>query len=842
MDVIFANLAEHPSRAFVTEVRGDRLDKTYGGRLLALASQARATLRASGIGPGDRVALLASSSARWVAADLAVLAEGAAAVPLDPRQAPDELVALMKDAGVRLVLCEGDELAGAIGLTWEAAPSITFEQLFDARGVTDPPRARSADDVVTILYTGGAPEGVMITAGNVGFVLDLIDRRLGELMGRPGGQDRVFHYLPLGLAGSRVVVWGSLYRRNGVMLSTDPPTSPRELRTAAPEWFLAVPSLLDRMKSDVEAKLHAQPRPVRRLYESALEASAAEREGRATLAQRVVLAAARRAIFARAREQIGADLRCIVCGSAPPRGRDAGLVRAARPARLPGLRAPGDDGRRDDGSPTRRDPRDRRLPRRRLRDQARRGRRAARPRPERLRRLLEEGAGDEGGLRRRLAQDRRPGARGRGRAGLHRRPRGAAPRGRRVAPRRGHRAVVPVMSARHTFEGEHLSTSLVDGTLEVRLHREPINEIGLGMLSELERVAELVREGAGGARALLVCSSVARGFSAGADLRELHAGLRSVANGSVSPWIEHARQLFDRPATAALAGAAALRGALSHGGVRRTAKVWGVRAFLDRIHRVFDTLDTAPIPTVAAVHGVCFGGGFELALTCDVIVADKSARFAFPELRLGLVPGFGGIPRLERDLGNAVVRDLLPERPQPRRAARARARAGRAARRDRPRRQRRAPPVRADGPLRSRDRRGRQALPQALPSRAPRGGEGPLLPAPHLPRGRGRPRALRSRRIGAPLPALVTGRPIPMTEQRTKVLDQLLTLAAERFHRERAELRADDDLFDTLDIDSMQALSLLSALEEKFAVEIPDYEVQDVRTFAELADVVASRL
>ncbi len=81
-----------------------------------------------------------------------------------------------------------------------------------------------------------------------------------------------------------------------------------------------------------------------------------------------------------------------------------------------------------------------------------------------------------------------------------------------------------------------------------------------------------------------------------------------------------------------------------------------------------------------------------------------------------------------------------------------------------------------------------------------------------------------------------------MTEQRTKVLDQLLTLAAERFHRERAELRADDDLFDTLDIDSMQALSLLSALEERFAVEIPDYEVQDVRTFAELADVVASRL
>jgi len=63
--------------------------------------------------------------------------------------------------------------------------------------------------------------------------------------------------------------------------------------------------------------------------------------------------------------------------------------------------------------------------------------------------------------------------------------------------------------------------------------------------------------------------------------------------------------------------------------------------------------------TVAAVHGVVFGGGFELALTCDMIVADRTARFCFPELRLGLIPGFGGIPRLKRDLGNGLVRDLL---------------------------------------------------------------------------------------------------------------------------------------------------------------------------------------
>ena len=91
----------------------------------------------------------------------------------------------------------------------------------------------------------------------------------------------------------------------------------------------------------------------------------------------------------------------------------------------------------------------------------------------------------------------------------------------------------------------------------------------------------------------------------------------------------------------------------------KTEAVKGVRDFLERIHRVLNLIDSVPLTTIAAVHGVTFGGGFELALTCDLIIADKMARFCFPELRLGLIPGFGGIPRLKRDLGNAVVRDLL---------------------------------------------------------------------------------------------------------------------------------------------------------------------------------------
>jgi enoyl-CoA hydratase/carnithine racemase len=171
-----------------------------------------------------------------------------------------------------------------------------------------------------------------------------------------------------------------------------------------------------------------------------------------------------------------------------------------------------------------------------------------------------------------------------------------------------------------SFTGKTLRWEWRDGVIELTLDREPANEIGTAMLAELEQFAgafpALIPETA----ACIISSNRKHGFSAGADLRELYHG---------------AERLSEKERLA------------------------GVRAFIERIHAVFTAIDAAPFTTIAAVHGVCFGGGFELALTCDMIIADQMARFAFPELRLGLIPGFGGIPRLRRDVGNAFMRDLL---------------------------------------------------------------------------------------------------------------------------------------------------------------------------------------
>jgi enoyl-CoA hydratase len=170
------------------------------------------------------------------------------------------------------------------------------------------------------------------------------------------------------------------------------------------------------------------------------------------------------------------------------------------------------------------------------------------------------------------------------------------------------------------FKGQALSWQVQGGVIELSLHREPCNELGSLSLSELEKFASALDDLEGDAHALILYSELKCGFCAGADLRELYERSQSM---------------------------------------EKSQAVRGVRDFLERIHRVLNRIDAAPLTTIAAVHGVTFGGGFELALVCDLIIADKMARFCFPELRLGLIPGFGGIPRLKRDLGNAVVRDLL---------------------------------------------------------------------------------------------------------------------------------------------------------------------------------------
>jgi enoyl-CoA hydratase/carnithine racemase len=170
------------------------------------------------------------------------------------------------------------------------------------------------------------------------------------------------------------------------------------------------------------------------------------------------------------------------------------------------------------------------------------------------------------------------------------------------------------------FHGKGLRWEWREGVVELTLDHEPLNEIGTLLLGELEQFAATIDTLAPITNACIISSARSGGFSVGGDLKELYTNALNL-----SP----------------------------------KKRVAGLRAFIQRIHRVANAIDAAPFITIAAVHGLCMGGGLELALLCDLIVADKMARFGFPELRLGFIPGFGGIPRLRRDVGNSFIRDLL---------------------------------------------------------------------------------------------------------------------------------------------------------------------------------------
>jgi long-chain acyl-CoA synthetase len=332
LESIFTQLQRADERVVLREIHGETFTNVTGRELLAQVQRARSYIRKFGLVPGDRCALLGANSIQWVAVDLALMAEGIIVVPLYSRQAAGELASMMKDCSPSLLIVGDAGLGAAIERERPERPhGVSMEEVLRAaparQPITDAPNARSDGDLVTIIYTSGTsgePKGVCLNVGNVTHMLRCTGERLDQLVGASmqadgrGEPDKVFHYLPFNFAGSWILLLSCLSRQSVLTLSTDLNKLADELRLSAPNYFLNVPTLLERVRRGVLDSISKRAAPIRVLFNSAKASWERQRSGtRPGPLNALWFALGRRLIFAKVKERFGGNLRALICGSAP---------------------------------------------------------------------------------------------------------------------------------------------------------------------------------------------------------------------------------------------------------------------------------------------------------------------------------------------------------------------------------------------------------------------------------------------------------------------------------------------------------------------------------------------
>jgi len=326
LETIFERLQQAASAPVIREVRGGKVISVTGDELLVLVRQARTFFVARGLKKGDRCALLAPNSIRWAALDLAMMAEGIIVVPLYARQAPAELVAMMKDSTPARVCCADAVIAAEIQKLWPGGPKVSLlESVFIGDAVSPTPPNRHADsDAVTIIYTSGTsgePKGVVLNSANVTYMLGCTNARLDQLMAQfnRGGAapDHAFHYLPFSFAASWLLLLTALSRNSVLTLSHDLSKLADELKIATPDYFLNVPTLLERVRRRIEETLQQRGGFAAKVFSRAQQAYLRRQKNESRFPDGLWLWTANRMMFPAIRSSVGVNLKALICGSAP---------------------------------------------------------------------------------------------------------------------------------------------------------------------------------------------------------------------------------------------------------------------------------------------------------------------------------------------------------------------------------------------------------------------------------------------------------------------------------------------------------------------------------------------
>jgi long-chain acyl-CoA synthetase len=349
-DLPFQIAERFPDRVVLRQCRGERLIDTSGRDFYEQVRTLSLGLRALGVAPGDRVALMAESRPEWCVTDLAVLTAGAVTVPVFPTLTAGQVAAILNHSGAAIAVVSNRAQLDKIAAVRDHLTGLSTVVVMDPDGQPRPElvttladvaaRARthftsenaadqhfrrqaaaiSADTLATIIYTSGTsgePKGVMLTHGNL---LSNIAAALNVL--GVTGTDVALSFLPLSHAFERMVLYLYLSAGATVTFAESPETLARNMVAVRPTLMTAVPRVFEKMHARIQQTV-AQASGIRQAIfrwaiNVGLQRSAKQRSRRPIS---LLLAAqhrlADRLVFQTLRAATGGRLRVLVSGSAP---------------------------------------------------------------------------------------------------------------------------------------------------------------------------------------------------------------------------------------------------------------------------------------------------------------------------------------------------------------------------------------------------------------------------------------------------------------------------------------------------------------------------------------------
>lgn len=323
----------------------EKIDKAWRGHtwneIEGAATHLRAGLAASGIKPGDRVAILAENSPQWVIADLAVLGLGGVVVPLYTTIAAEETAHVLNDSGARLIAVKGAEQLKKILALAPSIPRLERIVTLDSHAASDPIASAlpissleaasasapmpaidgSREDLATLIYTSGTTgpsKGAMLTHGNL---LGNCEGSLNAL--ELDERDEVLSFLPIAHSFERTAGYYTVAMCGGTIAYAEGLSQiAQDLQAIRPSVFLVVPRLLEVVYNRVMRTVDDASAPRRRLFKTALgigkrAASYRHRGAPVPAHLEIPMSLFRRLVFARIRSIFGDRMRYLISGGAP---------------------------------------------------------------------------------------------------------------------------------------------------------------------------------------------------------------------------------------------------------------------------------------------------------------------------------------------------------------------------------------------------------------------------------------------------------------------------------------------------------------------------------------------